>query len=90
MDEEQSHSMLTGYRRRLKEKSFKSPNRTLRNYEILDMFLFNSIAKRNTKILAKILLNRFGSLVGVISANPVNFQAVPGVSYAVLVVFMLT
>ncbi|MDJ1257754.1 MAG: hypothetical protein MRQ07_03780 [Candidatus Midichloria sp.] len=89
MDNEQSLSILTGHRSRLKERFFKSPNRTLPDYEILEMPPFNAIARRDTKTLAKALLNKFGSLIGVISADPVDLQAVPGVGYAVLVQFKL-
>ncbi|MDJ1305296.1 MAG: hypothetical protein MRQ09_03545 [Candidatus Midichloria sp.] len=53
------------------------------------MLLFNAIARRDTRTLAKTLLNKLGSLIGVISADPVDLQAVPGVGYAVLVQFKL-
>lgn len=49
------------------------------------MLLFNAIARRDTKTL----LNKFSSLIGVISADPVDLQAVPGVGCAVLVQFKL-
>ncbi|WHQ46958.1 MAG: hypothetical protein MTP17_01040 [Candidatus Midichloria sp.] len=47
------------------------------------MTLFNAIVRRDTKALAKTLLNKFGSLIGVIFADLVYLQAVPGVGYAV-------
>ena len=47
------------------------------------MLLFNAIARRDTKTLAKTLLNKFGLLIGVISTDPVDLQAIHGVGYAV-------
>jgi DNA repair protein RadC len=42
----------------------------LADYEILEMLLFLGIPRRDTKPQAKGLINRFGSLAGVLGANP--------------------
>lgn len=42
---------------------------TLADYELLEMLLFYSIPRRDTKPLAKALLHRFGSLIGVLRAS---------------------
>ncbi|WP_025886119.1 JAB domain-containing protein [Asaia prunellae] len=42
---------------------------TLADYELLEMLLYYSIPRRDTKPLAKALLNRFGSLAAVFEAS---------------------
>ena len=77
-------SLFIGHRNRLKERFFKSPVRTLPDYEILEMVLFNAVPRRDTKDLAKRLLQRFGSLVAIVSADPIDLQTVLGVTRSVL------
>ena len=40
-----------GHRKRLKDRFYKSPIRTLPDYEILEMLLFNVILIKDTKLL---------------------------------------
>ncbi|MBO1324036.1 DNA repair protein RadC [Acetobacter sp. TBRC 12339] len=42
----------------------------LADYEVLEMLLFAGIPRRDTKPLAKSLINRFGSLAAVVEAGP--------------------
>jgi DNA repair protein RadC len=75
---------VIGHRRRLKERFMKAALRSLPDYEILELILFSSIVRRDTKPLAKKLLSKFGSLIAVISADPVDLLAVAGVSFSVV------
>ena len=47
----------------------------LADYEILEMLLFLGIPRRDTKPLAKSLVNRFGSLAAVLAAPPASLRA---------------
>jgi DNA repair protein RadC len=47
----------------------------LADYEILEMLMFMGIPRRDTKPLAKALINRFGSLAAVIVAPVADLQA---------------
>jgi len=82
-------STLSGHRSRLKERFLKSPNRTLPDYEILEMILFNAIPRRDTKMLAKYLLDKFGSLIAVLSADQIDLKNIPGIGRSVLLQFKL-
>ncbi|MFT8675991.1 MAG: JAB domain-containing protein [Acetobacter sp.] len=42
----------------------------LADYEVLEMLLFAGVPRRDTKPLAKSLINRFGGLAAVVSASP--------------------
>ena len=55
----------------------------LPDYELLELFLFRSIPKRDVKPLAKQLLARFGSLGSVLGAAPDELKAVAGVGETV-------
>jgi DNA repair protein RadC len=55
----------------------------LPDYELLELFLFRSIPKKDVKPLAKQLLTRFGSLSGVLGAAPEELKALRGVGEAV-------
>ncbi len=57
-----------GHRRRMRERLLGVGPASLADYEILEMLLFLSIPRRDTKPLAKALINSFGSLAGVFSA----------------------
>ncbi|MEE8663184.1 MAG: JAB domain-containing protein [Acetobacter sp.] len=46
---------------------------SLADYEILEMLLYFGIARRDTKPLAKALINHFGSLPGVLKADETAF-----------------
>jgi len=57
-----------GHRGRMRERLLGRGAEALADYEILEMLLFLGIPRRDTKPLAKELINRFGSLAGVLSA----------------------
>jgi len=71
--------LLFGHRKRLRDRFARSPLRTLSDYEILEIILFNIFARRDTKALSKTLLTRFGSLSAILSADPADLHTISGV-----------
>ena len=50
-----------GHRERLKTRFRDSGADTLQDYELLELILFQALPRRDTKPIAKALLDRFGS-----------------------------
>jgi DNA repair protein RadC len=69
----------TGHRARLRERLLNGGNEALADYEVLEYLLFASMRQGDTKPVAKALLARFGSLAGVLNADPSALQQVNGV-----------
>lgn len=57
-----------GHRERLRNKFLTAPE-SLEEHEVLELLLFYSIPRINTNEIAHALINRFGSLKGVLDAN---------------------
>ena len=60
----------SGHRNRLRARLLDSGPQALPDYELLELLLFFSIDVKDTKPLAKELLARYGSLGGVLNAEP--------------------
>ena len=71
--------LKSGHRKRLKEKFLKVPIRSLADYEILEMVLFDVFARRDTRDMAKLLINKFGSVAGVLNAEPIELKQIDGI-----------
>jgi DNA repair protein RadC len=71
------------HRARLRQRFESGGEDALADYELLEMLLFRTIPRRDTKPLAKALLQRFGSLAGVLGADPLRLAEVEGVGPAV-------
>ena len=67
-----------GHRERLRHRYFETNGVGFPDYEYLELLLFRSIPRADTKPLAKALLNRFGSLADVLGADISLLQEVPG------------
>ena len=74
---------FTGHRERLRDRAQAGGLAALPDYELLELFLFRSIPKRDVKPLAKQLLARFGSLSGILGATPEELKSVRGVGDSV-------
>ncbi|WP_309092142.1 DNA repair protein RadC [Phenylobacterium sp.] len=74
---------FVGHRERLRERALAGGLAALPDYELLELFLFRSIPKKDVKPLAKQLLTRFGSLGGVLGATSEELRTVKGVGEAV-------
>jgi DNA repair protein RadC len=72
-----------GHRDRLRDKYRDHGDTSLADYEILELLLFRSIPRRDTKPLAKALLARFGTLAGVFGAPLSLLQEVKGIGESV-------
>jgi len=72
-----------GHRERLRTKFRDLGDTALADYELLELLLFRLIPRRDTKPIAKALIERFGSLAGVLGAPSGLLQEVKGVGEAV-------
>lgn len=71
-----------GHRERLRARFKDGGAEALADYEMLELLLFRSIPRRDTKQLAKDMIARFGSLADVLSAPHDRLCEVPGVKSA--------
>jgi DNA repair protein RadC len=71
-----------GHRARLRERLLTGGAEALADYEVLEYLLFAAIPRGDTKPLAKALIAQFGSLAGVLNADPKALQRVKGVGEA--------
>ena len=58
-----------GHRQRLKDRFMAAPE-ALPDYELLELLLFHAVPRQDVKPVAKALLDRFGSLAGLLAADP--------------------
>jgi DNA repair protein RadC len=74
---------FVGHRERLKERFRDGGGAGLRDYELLELLLFQAIPRRDTKPVAKALLERFGSFSEVLAAPEALLMEIPGVGESV-------
>jgi DNA repair protein RadC len=65
-----------GHRQRLRQRALNAGMLALADYELLELFLFRSIPQKDVKPVAKALLDRFGSIEGVLTASLEDIAAV--------------
>lgn len=68
-----------GHRARLRDRLLKGGAEALADYEVLEYLLFAGMRQGDTKPVARALIQRFGSLSGVLNADPGALQQVKGV-----------
>lgn len=68
----------TGHRARLRNRLLAGGAEALADYEIVEYLLMTAVPRRDVKPLAKSLLQRFGSLAGVLNAEPAALASHPG------------
>ncbi len=78
-----------GHRERLRERVVSKGAESLADYEILEALLFAARPNGDMKPLAKRLMQRFGSLAGVLSADPARLREVEGVGPAAVAVLKI-
>lgn len=69
-----------GHRQRLREKLTLAGGDALHDYELLELYLFRAIPRRDVKPIAKDLIHRFGDLGGVAAAPVEQLVTIKGVS----------
>lgn len=68
-----------GHRDRVREKFAQDNGATLADYELLELVLFAAIPRVDVKLLAKDLIQNFGSFAGVLTADIEQLEAVKGI-----------
>jgi DNA repair protein RadC len=68
-----------GHRQRLRQRFMTAGPAALADYELLEMALFRALPRRDTKAIAKHLIDRFGSLSSVLAAEPEQLGKVDGI-----------
>jgi DNA repair protein RadC len=74
-----------GHRQRLRDRFLSAGPQSLPDYELLELLLFYGIERRDTKPLAKKLIERFGSLGGVLAAPVEQLAEFEGIDKRTLV-----
>jgi DNA repair protein RadC len=74
---------FVGHRERLRARFRETGADKLADYELLELILFSVLPRRDTKPIAKALLNRFGSFSEVLAAPEARLIEVEGVGEAV-------
>ena len=70
--------MHEGHRERLRKKFLKDNLNGLEKHELLEMILFYAIPRKNTNEISHLLINKFGSISGVIEASIEDLEKVDG------------
>jgi len=78
-----------GHRERLRARFMQNGAKALAEYELLELLLFRSIPRRDTKPLAKHLISVFGSFAEVLAAPPDLLKEVKGVGQATVTDFQI-
>ena len=68
-----------GHRERLRTRYRLNGEAALQDYELLELLLTFAIPRRDTKLSAKKLLERFGTLAKVFEANPAALEEIDGI-----------
>jgi len=68
-----------GHRARLRQRLLEGGAEALADYEVLEYLLYGASVRGDTKPAAKALLKRFGSLAGVLNADPAALQEIKGI-----------
>jgi DNA repair protein RadC len=71
-----------GHRARLRQRLMTAGADALADYELLEMVLFLALPRRDTKPIARALIDRFGSFAASIAAPPQELRAVEGMGEA--------
>ncbi len=78
-----------GHRERLRARFRAAGADALPDYELLELLLFRAIPRRDTKPLAKTLIQAFGSFAEVINAPDHRLKEISGVGDAIITEFKL-
>jgi len=79
----------SGHRQRLKGKYLTAGIEAFHDYEVVELLLTYAISRRDIKPLAKDLLSRFGSIKGIIDADPAELKKIDGMGDHTAILFKL-
>lgn len=79
----------SGHRKRLRKRLLDGGTEALADHEVIELLLTQAVARRDMKPLARSLLQRFGSLAGVLQADPRTLATHPGMGEATTVALQL-
>ena len=71
-----------GHRGRMRTRLLKEGMNSFQDHEVLEVFLFPCIPRKDTNKLAHDLINKFGSVSNVMDASPEQLMTVKGISTA--------
>ena len=74
-----------GHRKRLRDKFIQGGEKALADYEMLELLLFRCVPRRDTKPIARALLEEFGTLNKALGAELLALQNVKGVKEAIAI-----
>ena len=72
----------SGHRGRLRKRLLEGGAEALADHEVIELLLMQAVPRRDMKPLARTLLQRFGSLAGVLQTDPRTLAAHPGMGEA--------
>ncbi len=75
----EAKNYVAGHRERLRARYRLSGEAALQDYELLELLLTFAIPRRDTKLLAKKLLARFGTLARIFEAEPQALEEIDGI-----------
>lgn len=78
-DVKEVKNVHAGHRDRMKDRYLASGAESFATHELLEMLLYYGIPQKDTNALAHEMIDRFGSLEGVISATPSELMSIPGI-----------
>ncbi len=70
----------SGHRDRLRERFLNAPD-SLPDYELLELLLFMAIPRKDVKPIAKLLIDKFKNMNGVLNASLNDLQRIDGISH---------
>lgn len=82
------NNLYKGHRQRLKKRLFIDP-KAIFDYEILEMLLFGVFPRKDTRILAKKLFLKFGTIKEAIFAPEKEIKKIKGLSDSTVIFFAL-
>lgn len=79
-----------GHRERMRKRYMETGFEGFQPHEVLELLLYYGVPRKDTNEMAHQLIDRFGSLHGVLSAHPAELRQVSGVTQNAAVLISLT
>lgn len=83
-------SIHDGHREKMRQRFLTTGLDGFADHEALELLLYYAIPRRDTNPIAHALMERYGSLAGVLSAPAEDLQKVPGIGESAAVLLKLT